>query len=64
MKKLLAIVLAAACAVSMAACAAKTGGSITLPEGSMADGQLAAPPEVASEPYPDEMDYVRNGAVD
>ena len=31
MKKLLAIVLAAACAVSMAACAAKTGGDITLP---------------------------------
>lgn len=29
MKKLLAIVLAAACAVSMAACVAKTGGIIT-----------------------------------
>ena len=64
MKKLLAIVLAAACAVSMAACAAKTDGSITLPEGSMADGQLAVPPMQTSVPYPDEMDYVRNGAVD
>lgn len=64
MKKLLAIVLAAACAVSMAACAAKTGGIITLPEASMADGQLAAPPEVTSVPYPKETDYVKNGTVD
>lgn len=64
MKKLLAIVLAAACAVSMAACAAKTGGDITLPEASMADGQLAAPPEVTSVPYPKETDYVKNGTVD
>ena len=64
MKKLLAIVLAAACAVSMAACAAKTDGSITLPEASMADGQLAAPPEVTSVPYPKETDYVKNGTVD
>ena len=64
MKKLLAIVLAAACAVSMAACAAKTGGIITLPEASMADGQLAAPPEVTSVPYPKDTDYVKNGTVD
>ena len=64
MKKLLAIVLAAACAVSMAACVAKTGGIITLPEASMADGQLAAPPEVTSVPYPKETDYVKNGTVD
>ena len=64
MKKLLAIVLAAACAVSMAACAAKTDGDITLPEASMADGQLAAPPEVTSVPYPKETDYVKNGTVD
>ena len=64
MKKLLAIVLAAACAVSMAACAAKTGGIITLPEASMTDGQLAAPPEVTSVPYPKETDYVKNGTVD
>ena len=64
MKKLLAIVLAAACAVSMAACAAKTDSSITLPEASMTDGQLAAPPEVTSVPYPKETDYVKNGTVD
>ena len=64
MKKLLAIVLAAACAVSMAACVAKTGGDITLPEASMTDGQLAAPPEVTSVPYPKETDYVKNGTVD
>ena len=31
MKKLLALVLAAACAVSVTACAAKTGGEIMLP---------------------------------
>ena len=64
MKKLLAIVLAAACAVSMAACAAKTGGIITLPEASMADGQLAAPPEVTSVPYPKDTDFVKDGKVD
>lgn len=64
MKKLLAIVLAAACAVSMAACAAKTGGDITLPEASMADGQLAAPPEVTSVPYPKDTDFVKDGKVD
>ena len=64
MKKLLAIVLAAACAVSMTACAAKTGGSITLPEASMADGQLAAPPVVTSVPYPKETDYAKNGTYD
>ena len=64
MKKLLAIVLAAACAVSMAACAAKTGGDITLPEASMADGQLAAPPEVTSVPYPKDTDFVKDGTVD
>ena len=64
MKKLLAIMLAAACVVSMAACAAKTGGDITLPEASMTDGQLAAPPEVTSVPYPKETDYVKNGTVD
>lgn len=64
MKKLLAIVLAAACAVSMAACAAKTGGDITLPEASMTDGQLAAPPEVTSVPYPKDTDFVKDGKVD
>lgn len=64
MKKLLAIVLAAACAVSMAACVAKTGGDITLPEASMADGQLAAPPEVTSVPYPKDTDFVKDGKVD
>ena len=64
MNKLLAIVLAAACAVSMAACAAKTGGIITLPEASMADGQLAAPPEVTSVPYPKDTDFVKDGKVD
>ena len=64
MKKLLAIVLAAACAVSMAACAAKTGGDITLPEASMSDGQLAAPPEVTSVPYPKDTDFVKDGKVD
>ena len=64
MKKLLAIVLAAACAVSMAACAAKTDGDITLPEASMADGQLAAPPEVTSVPYPKDTDFVKDGTVD
>ena len=30
----------------------------------MADGQLAAPPEVTSVPYPKETDYVKNGTVD
>ena len=64
MKKLLALALAAACAVSMTACAAKTGGEITLPEEAQASGQLAAPPEVASVPYPKETDYVKNGTVD
>ena len=64
MKKLLALALAAACAVSMTACAAKNGGEITLPEEAQASGQLAAPPEVASVPYPKETDYVKNGTVD
>ena len=48
MKKLLALVLAAACAVSMTACAAKTGGEIMLPEDAPLPGQLAAPPAETS----------------
>ena len=64
MKKLLALALAAACAVSMTACAAKTGGEITLPEDAQASGQLAAPPAETSVQYPDEMDFLKNGEVD
>ena len=64
MKKLLAIVLAAACAISMTACAAKTDSKITLPEEKTADGQLAAPPVPASVPYPKEEDYTKNGSID
>ena len=64
MKKLLALVLAAACAVSTTACAAKTGGEITLPEDEQASGQLAAPPAETSAQYPDEMDFIKDGEVD
>lgn len=64
MKKLLACILAAACAVSMTACAAKTGGEITLPEDEQFSGQLAAPPAETSVQYPDEMDFIKDGEVD
>ena len=64
MKKLLALVLAAACAVSTTACAAKTGGEITLPEDEQASGQLAAPPAETAAQYPDEMDFIKDGEVD
>lgn len=64
MKKLLALVLAAACAVSMTACAAKTGGEIMLPEDAPLPGQLAAPPAETSVQYPDEMDFTKDGEVD
>ena len=30
----------------------------------MADGQLAAPPEVTSVPYPKDTDFVKDGTVD
>lgn len=64
MKKLLALVLAAACAVSVTACAAKTGGEIMLPEDAPLPGQLAAPPAETSVQYPDEMDFIKDGEVD
>ena len=64
MKKFLALVIAAACAVSMTACAAKTGGEITLPEDEPFPGQLAAPPTEPSVQYPDEADFLKNGEID
>ena len=58
MKKLLAILLAAACALSLAACATAPDGTMGSTGQEPSTEQMAAPPEETMPQYPSETDYI------